>query len=201
MTAHSRTHLGDRVAALVDGELSDRERDRALAHVVSCADCRTELSAQRASKALLGQAVAPRPGSELLGALQALAAPGGPVPPPAPDRAPRGPIVPELPAPGRGPRGARTDSRRPGGRVGRASQRVARRPGVLATGALTVGSLVLAAAFVVGGSHPASTGPVAPPAAELSVEHSRTTNGVTVGDPGAGLMTTFESTLTTPTRR
>ncbi|MGH8894941.1 MAG: zf-HC2 domain-containing protein, partial [Actinomycetes bacterium] len=47
------THLGDRIAALVDGELDHRARDRALAHVAHCADCRAALDDQRTVKDLL----------------------------------------------------------------------------------------------------------------------------------------------------
>ncbi len=45
------SHLADRVTALVDGELSHDERDRALAHVTGCAECRDELELQRRLKA------------------------------------------------------------------------------------------------------------------------------------------------------
>ena len=37
----------------------------------------------------------------------------------------------------------------------------------------------------------APPGPVVPPAAELSVEHTATTTGVTFGDPGLGVAATF----------
>lgn len=188
------THLGDRVAALVDGELSPQVRDRALAHVAHCADCRAELATQRAVKEMLASAVAPQPAPHLVEALHALAAPGSPLPPRA-RTMPQGPVVPDLPPPGRTPRGARTDSRRPGG------SRARRRASVLTAGALSAVGLVLATAFVAGGSPSPSTGPVVPPVAELSVEHSRTTNGVTVGDPNPGLMTTFGDPATISTRR
>ena len=100
------THLGDRIAALADGELSHHARDRALAHVAHCADCRAALDAQRAVKDLLGNAGSPRPGPDTVAALHALASPGGPLPPRA-RTMPLGALVPDLPAPGRGPRGAR----------------------------------------------------------------------------------------------
>lgn len=188
------THLGDRVAALVDGELSHQARERALAHVAHCADCRAELATQRAAKELLLSAATPQPDPHVIESLHALAAPGGPLPPRA-RTMPQGPVVPDLPPPGRTPRGVRTDSRRPGGR------RPRRRAGVLTAGALSAAGLVLATAFVAGGSPSPATGPVVPPVAELSVEHSRTTNGVTVGDPGTGLMTTFGDLAPTSTRR
>jgi hypothetical protein len=187
------THLGDRVAALVDGELGHQARDRALAHVAHCADCRAALEAQRAVKHALASAPVPQPGPETVAALHALAAPGGPVPPRARSM-PQGPLVPDLPPPGRRPRGARQDSRRPG-------HRVARRARVVTAGALSVAGLVLGTAFVAGGSSSAPSGPVVPPVAELSVEHGRTSTAVTVGDPGVGLMTTFDLSGSTTPRR
>jgi anti-sigma factor RsiW len=187
------THLGDRISALVDGELGHQDRDRALAHVAHCAECRAELEAQREVKQLLASARSPRPDAVTLSALQALAAPGGPVPPRA-RTMPQGPLVPDLPPPGRRPRGGRLDSRRPG-------HRTARRARVVTAGALSVAGLVLGTAFVAGGSSGSSTGPVVPPVAELSVEHGRTSTAVTVGDPGVGLMTTFDLSGPTSARR
>jgi anti-sigma factor RsiW len=188
------THLGDRVSALVDGELGHEARERALAHVAHCADCRADLAAERAVKALLTSAAAPEPPQSLVDALQALAEPGGPLPPRA-RTMPQGPVVPDLPPPGRSPRGERRDSRRPG------ASRARRRTRVLTAGALSAAGLVLATAFVAGGTA-ASGGPVVPPVAELSVEHSRTSNAVTVGDPGAAfMMSTVGGLATTPPRR
>ena len=43
-------HLGERISALVDGELSHGERERALAHLTFCADCRAEVESVRALK-------------------------------------------------------------------------------------------------------------------------------------------------------
>ena len=157
------THLGDRVSALVDGELGHEARERALAHVAHCADCRAELAAERAVKGLLA-ARQRRPRRRPWRALQSLAEPGGPLPPRA-RTMPQGPVVPDLPPPGRVPRGAQGQP---------APRRVgARRRRVLTAGALSAAGLVLATAFVAGGTA-ASGGPVVPPVAELSVEHSRT---------------------------
>lgn len=44
------SHLGRRLSALVDGELSDDERDQAYSHLVSCATCRDEVAALRTLK-------------------------------------------------------------------------------------------------------------------------------------------------------
>ncbi|WP_214109070.1 anti-sigma factor family protein [Acrocarpospora catenulata] len=47
------THLGERVSALIDGELGHNDRERALAHLTFCADCRAEVEALRALKSRL----------------------------------------------------------------------------------------------------------------------------------------------------
>jgi anti-sigma factor RsiW len=44
------SHLGQRISALIDGELSDSERDRVLTHIAGCDDCRQEAVALRALK-------------------------------------------------------------------------------------------------------------------------------------------------------
>jgi len=44
------THLGDRLSALIDGELDGAERDRAHAHLAGCQQCRTEAAELRALK-------------------------------------------------------------------------------------------------------------------------------------------------------
>jgi anti-sigma factor RsiW len=195
------SHLGDRLSALIDGELDHETRDRALAHVAYCADCRAELDAHRQVKHALAGAPAPAPSPDTVAALLALAEPGGPLPPRA-RRMPLGPVVPDLPPPGRRPgtrsrRGAtgspgRRDGRRPGGRVLHRSR-------VVTAGALTCAGLVLGTAFAIGGSSSPGGGPLVPPVAELSVEHGRTSTAVTVGDPGLGLMTGISDPVRTTT--
>jgi hypothetical protein len=174
------THLGDRIAALVDGELDHESRDRALAHVAGCDVCRAELESQRAVKELLLRADAPTPPPGTVAALLALGEPGAPLPPRA-RTMPRGPVVPALPPPGRGPRNRREE--RPPARPG---ERLRRRAAVVTAATLSFGGLLLGTAFVAGGS---AAEPVVPPVAELSVEHGRTSTAVTVGDPSMGLMT------------
>lgn len=188
------SHLGDRVAALVDGELDHRARDRAFSHIAHCSPCRAQVELQRSVKDLLATARSPEPSRTAVAGLLSLAAPGGPLPPRARNM-PHGPVVPDLPPPGRRrPRGrldARADSRRPGDRL----PTRARRTRVVTAGALSVAGLVLGTAFVAGGS--TTSGAVLPPVAELSVEHSRTATAVTVGDPGVGLMGSFDTVLVT----
>ena len=69
------SHLGQRISALIDGELSDSERDRVLAHIAGCDDCRQEAVALRALKQRmhsLGEAMVD---TALTGGLMAMAIP------------------------------------------------------------------------------------------------------------------------------
>ncbi|MCW2887824.1 MAG: putative transrane anti-sigma factor [Streptosporangiaceae bacterium] len=47
------SHLGERLTALVDGELGHDERDRALAHLAACEQCRREADTLRRLKSRL----------------------------------------------------------------------------------------------------------------------------------------------------
>ncbi|WP_030747319.1 zf-HC2 domain-containing protein [Streptomyces griseus] len=69
-------HLGDRLAALVDGELGHDTRERVLAHLATCARCKAEADAQRALKNVFASSGAPQPSEGFLARLQGL--PGGP---------------------------------------------------------------------------------------------------------------------------
>ena len=44
------SHLGDRLSALIDGELGHAQRERVLAHLARCEPCRREAAALRALK-------------------------------------------------------------------------------------------------------------------------------------------------------
>ena len=69
------SHLGQRISALIDGELSDSERDRVLAHIAGCDECRQEAVALRALKRRmhsLGEAMVD---AALTGRLMAMAVP------------------------------------------------------------------------------------------------------------------------------
>ncbi|MFF4171376.1 anti-sigma factor family protein [Streptomyces sp. NPDC001744] len=68
-------HLGDRLAALVDGELGHDARERVLAHLATCARCKAEADAQRTVKNLFASAAPPPPSEGFLARLQGL--PGG----------------------------------------------------------------------------------------------------------------------------
>jgi anti-sigma factor RsiW len=75
------SHLGERVSALVDGELSHTERDRALAHLTFCADCRREVESMRALKSRLRSLDDMAMPADLTMSLLRMAEPGGPLPP------------------------------------------------------------------------------------------------------------------------
>ncbi|MBL3667141.1 zf-HC2 domain-containing protein [Streptomyces sp. M2CJ-2] len=69
-------HLGDRLSALVDGELGHDARERVLAHVATCAKCKTEVDAQRRLKNVFAKAAPPPPSESFLARLQGLPAGG-----------------------------------------------------------------------------------------------------------------------------
>jgi hypothetical protein len=65
-------HLGDRLAAFVDGELSDDTRERVLAHLATCEQCKTEADEQRRLKNAVADAMPPALSAGLLARLQGL---------------------------------------------------------------------------------------------------------------------------------
>ncbi|MFC7977766.1 anti-sigma factor family protein [Streptomyces cinereoruber] len=82
-------HLGDRLAALVDGELGHDARERVLAHLATCARCKAEADAQRTLKSVFASAAPPPPSEVFLARLQGL--PGGPGGPSGDPGGPEGP--------------------------------------------------------------------------------------------------------------
>ena len=76
------SHLGDRLSALVDGELDGAERDRAHAHLAGCERCRTAAAEHRAQKKQLRGLTDGAPAeAAMTRRLIAMTGPGGPVPP------------------------------------------------------------------------------------------------------------------------
>ncbi|WP_432094132.1 zf-HC2 domain-containing protein [Streptomyces sp. bgisy100] len=73
--SHAEQHLGDRLAALVDGELGHDARERVLAHLATCCTCKAEADAQRKLKSFFAETAEPTPSEGLLARLQGL--PGG----------------------------------------------------------------------------------------------------------------------------
>ncbi|MEU6663293.1 zf-HC2 domain-containing protein [Streptomyces sp. NPDC046821] len=73
----SEHHLGDRLAALVDGELGHDARERGLAHLATCSRCKAEADAQRRLKSVFAEAAPPPPTESFLARLQGLPGGGG----------------------------------------------------------------------------------------------------------------------------
>jgi anti-sigma factor RsiW len=87
------THLGQRLSALIDGELDGSERERVLLHMAKCVSCRDEVAALRMLKRRMNELGEAAAGAGLTGRLMRLResglADGMPVadvawPPPAP---------------------------------------------------------------------------------------------------------------------
>jgi anti-sigma factor RsiW len=142
-------HLGERLSALIDGELSGAQRERVLSHLARCEPCREEAAALRLLKRrmnALGDATA-------VGALNwrliALAASGG---------SPAG-------GSGRAGRGQRVRMTRPLLLAGGA--------------AVAAAGLSLSAAAFLAGGNPPSQGPRVVPALDVfMVQHAITTGDV-----------------------
>ncbi|GLU46783.1 anti-sigma factor family protein [Nocardiopsis ansamitocini] len=78
------SHLGERLSALVDGELGNADRERVLGHLARCQNCRFEADMLRAVKRRLRDLGPAEPSADFLGRLSAMTAPGtGPIDPPA----------------------------------------------------------------------------------------------------------------------
>ena len=166
------SHLGDRLSALVDGELDGAELDRAHAHLAGCEQCRTEAAELRALKQKLRGLMTGAPAeAAMTRRLIAMTGPGGPMPP----RRRLLRVVPgRRPAAGPAPKAPRPEARRP--RSGR------RRYLVLGTVSLVVG--LGTAAFTAGGGGDAAPGPrITPPVEMYSVEHAITTGEVPFPGP------------------
>jgi anti-sigma factor RsiW len=169
------THLGDEISAVVDGELSHDARDRALAHIAVCAECRAAVEAERRTKAAIAGVdslgLSPELGVRLLGLPAELTAPQG-------LRTGTAWLAEHRPRIGRrsstSPRGP--ESRRPA-----RSGRRRRRASVLTGGALVVGAF--ATAVLVGGG-PTGGRPVTPQVDRFSVEHASVTPEVPLTDQG-----------------
>jgi anti-sigma factor RsiW len=169
------SHLGDRLSALVDGELTGAERDRASAHLAGCAQCRAEAAQLRVLKQKLRSLVDGAPAeAAMTRRLISMTGPGGPLPPQR--RLLR--VVPGgRPEPGRGFRA----STRPGTLRPRPARR---RYLFLGTVSLVVG--LGTAAFTAGGGGQAAPGPkITPPVELYSVQHAIITGEVPFSGPSS----------------
>ncbi|WP_081748609.1 anti-sigma factor [Nocardiopsis sp. CNT312] len=77
-------HLGERLSALVDGELGPVEHERALIHLAGCETCRFEADMLRRLKRRLTTLGEPEPDHDFLGRLSGLAGGGTSGRPPGP---------------------------------------------------------------------------------------------------------------------
>jgi anti-sigma factor RsiW len=164
------SHLGDRLSALVDGELDGAELDRAHAHLAGCERCRSEAAELRALKRKLRGLTAAAPAeADMTRRLIAITGPGGPLPP----RRRRMRLAPgPRPSAGRSTRG-------PGRR-----RRVRRRYLVIGAMSLVVGLGTVA--FSLGGEGQAAPGPrITPPVEMYVVEHAITTGEIPFTGPSA----------------
>ena len=167
------SHLGDRLSALVDGELDGAERDRAYAHLAGCEPCRIEAAELRALKRKLSTLL-PRAPAEaaMTRRLIAMTGPGGPLPS-------RRRLLRLAPAARPTRRETRRETRRPGSRGP-----VRRRYLVVGTMSLVVA--LSTAAFTAGGGGSATPGPrITPPVEMYSVEHAITTGEVPFTGPSS----------------
>ncbi|WP_333769049.1 zf-HC2 domain-containing protein [Streptomyces sp. IBSBF 2435] len=74
--APAEQHLGDRLAAFVDGELADDARDRVQAHLATCPQCKAAATEQRRLKSVVAASELPTISAGLLARLQGLGACG-----------------------------------------------------------------------------------------------------------------------------
>ncbi len=175
------SHLGDRLSALVDGELDGAERDRAHAHLAGCEQCRAEAAELRVLKQKLRELMTRAPAeAAMTSRLIAMTGPGGPLPP-------RRRLLRVVPGgrPTAGPALSGSASSGPA-RSGPGALRPARRRRYLVLGTVSLVVGLGAAAFTVGGGGNASPGPrITPPVEMYSVEHAITTGEVPFPGPTA----------------
>ena len=115
------SHLGDRAAAFVDGQLTPESAERATAHLAACRPCRDLVELERLTKVRLVRPAGPAPSADLVGRLLAMGGPAGPLPPRPGPRARARPRPAPVPV--------RTAAAAPAWRAGRAPRVDAARPG------------------------------------------------------------------------
>lgn len=205
-------HPEDKLAAYVDGELGHEAREKVLAHLAQCAECRAEAEEQRRVKALLATSARPEPSGDLMARLLALGAgdaaggPGGGGEEAAPPRV-AGAVPPPPQFQNRAPGFARPRGGSSGPRAGRpttAPRRVRppvskRRLTFAAAGAFSMMAMALGSAVIPGSPGSGSSGRPAGPVVERNlVEQAATVAGLPSSGTGPG---TFPATLAAPMGR
>lgn len=183
------SHLGDRLISLIDGELDHDARDRVLAHLAVCHECRAEADAQRQLKSMISDLDGPEPSDDFLRRLRTLAEPGEPMPP-APPTWPGGSAA--------GGSAVAFDSDT-GSRPFPGPFRLgARRASFVLGGMFCLATAAATTAFVVGDRGSDSVR-VTPPVDRYAVEHAVTVPRVPLTDPAAGVAvgTTVDGTVNT----
>lgn len=167
------THLGDRLISLIDGELDHDARDRVLAHLAGCRQCRDEAEAQRRLKDLMSGLDGPEPPTDLVHRLRSMAEPGEPLPPEPPNW-PNGSAS--------GGRAAAFD----GGTSPRpyppSSRSFGRRASFAVAGMFCLATAAATTAFAVGDRNPGEVR-VTPHVDRYAVEHSVMVSRVPLTDP------------------
>lgn len=172
------THLGERLTALVDGELGHDERDKALVHLAACDECRAEADALRALKRRLRAMGDVFPAESLLKRLRTMGEPGDPLPP----------KVRRLPGQSRTPAGrTRPRDTRPAADRSRRARRAAAtrrlpRGRYLVAGAAALAVFGIGSAAFAAGSDPRAPR-VRPSVEQFAVEHALTSGDVPLTDP------------------
>lgn len=194
------SHDRVRLSALVDGELDHEVRDRLLAHLAQCDECRNAVEDERRVKALLNGLTDAGPTDDFTARLRGIAIPvedlvRDPFPPPAHVRATRpsarGRRRSQVPVPAGAPHpyhhpaawtlpaaAARPGGSRTGGR--------STRPLVVGfAGAASFAGMALVTAFTVGGQPAPPEADVKPPIERYTVQHSNRAVELPWSDPGA----------------
>lgn len=186
--------LGERLTALVDGELGHEERDVALAHLALCDRCRAEADALRRLKSRLrGLTDVPDPEAaptgDFMARLKAMGEPDGPAAPVEPPaRRPVGntvgrPVGRSAPHT-RARRSSRPRDNRPVGRAAAAAAVLPHAPRrrVLAVGAATL-FLGFGAVSYAAGGQTRDTPTVSPAFEKFAVEHALVSGDAPMPDP------------------
>lgn len=172
------THLGDTLSALVDGELSGTELDRANAHLAACPACQAEAGALRALKDELRSLAEVCDDGALTRRLLALAYEDPPVPAARPETRPEATRrLPGRPAATSRPGAARPRSARPPGRARHRGRYV-----LLGTVSLVLAGIGTAA-FGLGGGDGGAEPQISPPVGVFDMQHAANSGDVPFTDP------------------